>query len=252
MCSCCFARRQNVDARKKTIFFLLFFSSPVEWLDSEIWWNNWNPGTSMAEQRRKEMCLCVCARCVYFSIWLWRRSCVCALWIVTLTEQLNWITLFGSLNLITSWEVSAYCHPIISFRTWKSKSLSGKCNVRDGASVLGDTVDMVVSYAFRIDIVHVLCRIQWISCIRSSPVCVCVCVCEAIHMQHDKCNGMCPIDDCFSDISCFLHSIFIIRLSTVRPSQFRIAICRAHTHTHRHSPRMCLHAREWANSQRNR
>lgn len=37
-----------------------------------------------------------------------------------------------------------------------------------------------------------------------------VSLCEAIHM-HSKSNGMCPMRNCFSDITCFLRSISILR-----------------------------------------
>lgn len=52
--------------------------------------------------------------------------------------------------------------------------------------------------------------IQWLPCTVS--------LCEAIHM-HSKSNGMCPMRNCFSDITCFLHSISILR-----PRRYHTAI----------------------------
>lgn len=63
---------------------------------------------------------------------------------------------------------------------------------------------MVVSCAFRVDIVHVY--VDW----NRFPCAYCRCT-KPFNMLTTKCNGMCPIDNRFSDISCFLHLIFILR-----------------------------------------
>lgn len=233
-CSVCASLFYLIKIPNKIVFLLLFVDemrsrerkilvlySVMKWLESKIW-NNWNRGTLQWQHRENRNNL------TYFPIWLWRRvQCV-----VTLTEQqLKWITLFGSLNLITSWEVRVHTGvPSPSAMAVEAYIYDVRC-----------TVDMVVSYAFkiRIDIVHVYVDIHTMDSVHSH--------CFAKPFTYTrKCNGMCPIDDCFFDISCFLHAIFIEIRRRVRPSQ----LPHTHTHTLSHTKYVCI--REWANLQRNR
>lgn len=167
-------------ARKKNHFFRLEVTriQNVDYIRSTY---NWNPGTSMAAALPK--------RNVYFFPFEIGVACSTSWhW-----QQLNWITLFGSLNLITSWEVRVHWRSI-SFRYGVNHC---HCRIYDVIRIrltwLLATHSELTSFS----------SIQWLPCTVS--------LCEAIHM-HSKSNGMCPMRNCFSDITCFLHSISILRL----------------------------------------